>query len=295
MIEPVGFGSNPETAADNAFQRPDGSEDADPSRAVESLAREESGRFGEILEAAGIEVFRFPARSDRSTPDAVFPNNWFSTHPDGRLVLYPMRATNRRLERDPDIVAFLRGRYAPVIDLTAAEERGLFLEGTGSLVIDEHARIVYASVSRRTSPELVRDWADRFDYRPIVFSARDAGGRAVYHTNVMLCLGASFAILCEAAIEEKLDRAAVSKALYESGREVIAISREQMGAFCANALELEDRSGERRLVISQRAWCSLMPDQRAVVERWTRPLTPNLETIETYGGGGARCMLAELW
>ena len=295
MVEPVGFGYNAQTAEDNAFQRPDGPEGDGGSRAVESRAREESGRFGEILEAAGIEVFRFPARHGRSTPDAVFPNNWFTTHPDGRLVLYPMRATNRRLERDPEIVEFLRGRYDPVIDLTAAEERGLFLEGSGSLVIDEPARIVYASVSRRTSPELVRDWAARFGYRPIVFSARDGGGRAVYHTNVMLCLGASFAILCEAAIEEKRDRAAVSKALIESGREVIAISCAQMRAFCANALELEDRSGESRLVISRLGWRSLTPEQRTAVERWSRPLTPGLETIETHGGGGARCMLAELY
>ncbi|MGH7566928.1 MAG: arginine deiminase-related protein, partial [Gemmatimonadota bacterium] len=183
MIEPIGFRSNPETVDDNAFQRPPGDESP---QAIENAAREEFARLRKALESRGVEVEWRPAHGNRQAPDAVFPNNWFSTHARGTLVLYPMRSPSRRLERRAEIVDALRDRYPNLVDMTAHESEDRFLEGTGSLVIDDRARIVYASESPRTDRRLVEAWAERMGYESLIFRATDAADRPIYHTNVVM-------------------------------------------------------------------------------------------------------------
>ena len=290
MVDPLGFRSNPETALDNAFQT---ARDAlDPAR-VEADARSEFTALREILMAAGVEVdVHVPPNA--ATPDAVFPNNWFTTSPDGKLVLYPMRAPTRRDERWPALVAWLAERYPTVVDLTASETGGAFLEGTGSLVIDERSRMVYASVSSRTDPRLVNEWAERFGYRPRIFHATDREGREVYHTNVVMGLGDEWAVLCGEAIRSPDERAQVSASLEATGHDLIAISLDQMHDFCGNVLELENSEGRKLVVMSERARRSFRPDQLSRLTQYAQPLHVDLTTIETHGGGSARCMLAEL-
>ena len=290
MIEPVGFRSNPETAGDNAFQRAPGDESP---QALEIAAREEFTRLRQALEARGVEVVWRAAAADRAAPDAVFPNNWFSTHADGTLVLYPLRAPSRRLERREEIVATLRQSYPQVIDFTAHEAEDRFLEGTGSLVIDEPARIVYAGESPRTDPRLVEDWAQRLGYDPVIFRATDALGRPIYHTNVLLGVGTGWTVVCSEAIDP-LDRPEVLATLAETGHDTIDISRGQMEAFCGNVLELESETGERLVVMSDRAFHAFTDEQRAILAARAELVHADLTTIETHGGGSARCMLAEL-
>lgn len=290
MIEPIGFRSNPETIADNAFQRPPGGESP---QALEIAAREEFARMREALESRGVEVVWRPASADRESPDAVFPNNWCSTHADGKLVLYPMMAPSRRRERREEIVQALRERYPEIVDLTAYEADGRFLEGTGSLVIDERAGIVYASESPRTDRRLVHEWAERMGFDPIVFRATDAGGRPIYHTNVVLSVGSEWAVLCADAIDP-LDRSEVLATLAETGHETVFISPEQMAAFCGNVLELENDRSETLIVMSDRAFDAFTDEQRAALSAYAELVHADLATIETHGGGSARCMLAEL-
>jgi hypothetical protein len=290
MVDPLGFRSNPETAVDNVFQT--AGDAPDPAR-VEAAARTEFTALKELLLSAGIEVdVHVPPNA--TTPDAVFPNNWFTTSADGKLVLYPMRAPARRGERWPALVAWLGERYPTVVDLTASETGGAFLEGTGSLVIDEPSQMVYASVSSRTDPRLVNEWAERFGYSPRIFHATDREGREVYHTNVVMGLGEEWAVLCSEAIRSPADRARVSESLTDAGHDLIEITLDQMHDFCGNVLELENRKGEKFVVMSERARRSFRPDQLTRLTRHARPLHVDLTTIETHGGGSARCMLAEL-
>ncbi|HYO47405.1 MAG TPA: arginine deiminase-related protein [Gemmatimonadota bacterium] len=290
MIEPIGFRSNPETIGDNAFQRPPGDESP---QAIEIAAREEFARLRDALESRGVEVEWRPAHGNREAPDAVFPNNWFSTHAGGTLVLYPMRSPSRRLERRAEIVDALRERYPELIDLTAHEAEDRFLEGTGSLVIDERSRIVYASESPRTDRRLVEEWAERFELDPVIFRATDAEGRPIYHTNVVMSLGSEWAVVCAEAIDP-LDRPEVLATLAETGHETMDISLQQMEAFCGNVLELENDGGEKLVVMSDRAFYAFTDEQRAALGARAELVHADLTTIETHGGGSARCMLAEL-
>ena len=291
MIEPIGFRSNRETIADNAFQRPPGDESP---QALEIAAREEFTRLREALESRGVEVEWRPAAADRESPDAVFPNNWCSTHRGGRLVLYPMMAPSRRRERREEIVDGLRKRYPDVFDLTQHEADYRFLEGTGSLVIDERAGIVYASESPRTDLRLVHEWAERMGFDPVVFRATDVEERPIYHTNVVMSVGSEWAVVCADAIDP-LDRSEVLATLLETGHETLDISLDQMTAFCGNVLELENERGERLIVMSDRAFDAFTDDQRVALSSYAELVHANLTTIETHGGGSARCMLAELY
>lgn len=289
MVAPVGFAANPETADDNAFQRPiEG--DVDQVRAA---ARAEFDRLVETLRDHGVEVEVF-VPPDEETTDAVFPNNWFSTFADGTALLYPMRAPSRRRERRPEIVAMLRERYDPVIDLTEAEEEDRFLEGTGSLVVDEAARIVYASVSSRTDPDLAARWAERFGHDLVMFRARDRDGREVYHTNVVMSVGEAWAVVCGEAIADTVDRSEVLATLAETGHETIEITLDQMHEFCGNVLELENAEGKKLIVMSDRALQAFRDDQLEILRNHAGIVHVDLTTIETHGGGSARCMLAEL-
>lgn len=289
MVEPIGFGANPETADDNVFQQRHGDDSE-----VEQRALKEYATFRRALEEGGIGVLSFSPNDGLATPDAVFPNNWFSTHPGGVLVLYPMRAPNRRLERRVEIIDVLRANYPNVLDLTHEEDDGRFLEGTGSLVIDESTRIVYASVSTRTSAELVEIWAKRFDYQPVLFSSCDRNGREIYHTNVVMSVTSEFAVICSNAIVSTADRTEVVASLSESGRRVIEISSDQMHEFCGNILGLENEGGRRIVAMSDRALAAFSEEQRRTIEQSAEIVHTGIETIEKYGGGGARCMLAEL-
>lgn len=290
MIEPIGFRSNPETLADNAFQRPPGDESP---QGVEIAAREEFARLRAALESRGVEVEWRAARGNREAPDAVFPNNWFSTHAAGRLVLYPMRSPTRRLERREELIAELRARYPVLVDLTGYEADGRFLEGTGSLVIDERAGIVYASESPRTDRRLVEVWAEQLALEPIIFRAIDAADRPIYHTNVVMSVGTAWAVVCSPAVDP-LDRPELLATLAESGHDTIDISLEQMEAFCGNVLELENDRAEKLIVMSDRAFHAFTDDQRAALKAHAELVHADLTTIETHGGGSARCMLAEL-
>lgn len=292
MVEPVGFGANPETAGDNAFQSEvPAAEAAD----VETRARAEFRAMVDALESRGIEVVTFVPFGNHRPPDSVFPNNWFSTHPDGTWVLYPMMAPSRRRERHSEIVAWLASMYGDPVDLTEEEARGRYLEGTGSLVIDEPARVVYASRSSRTDEELVASWAERFGYRAVVFDSVDRDGRPIYHTNVVLTLGTGYAIVCAEAIEPAESRREVLAELAGSGRVVVEIGFDQLHAFCGNALELAKPEGGPLLVMSGRAWRAMTAEQQATLERFAEVLSADIDTIETHGGGSARCMLAELY
>lgn len=294
MVRPARFLSNPETAASNRFQHAG----AIPAERLQSQAVDEFEGLASELRGAGIEVIVFDDTLEPHTPDAVFPNNWVSFHADGRVVLYPMEAANRRLERRPDIVAALAEQHgfavSEIIDLSAHEERGQYLEGTGSLVLDRLNRIAYACLSSRTHLEPLGEFAQRMDYDVVAFDAVDPNGIPVYHTNVLMSVGEELAFICDGAIGNSDQRQAVLARLSETGRDVISLSYAQLAAFAGNMLELRDRDGKRQLVMSTQAYRSLDAVQtRRVIENGG-VITSSLDTIEAAAGGSARCMLAEV-
>ena len=293
MIRPAHFGANPETAASNRFQAAQGGTD---DAAVAAAAQTELDALAGTLERCGIDVHVLPGRRAPVCPDEVFPNNWFSTHADGTLVRYPMLAPNRRLERRDDLVDALRhAGYAVrrTIDLAGLESRGLFLEGTGSLVLDRAARIAFACASARTSPEAVRVFCERLGYMPVIFDAVDSDGHAIYHTNVMMSVGSRFALVCAAAIRDPDARRRVLDALGRAGKQIIEIGYPQLEAFACNLLELRGRHGPV-IALSQRALGSLEPAHRRALERHGSLAPAPIDTIETFGGGSVRCTLAEI-
>ncbi|HET6724973.1 MAG TPA: arginine deiminase-related protein [Gammaproteobacteria bacterium] len=295
MIRPVRFRSNPQTAASNAFQQADLDRDA---AAVQRLAEQEFEGLAAALKQAGVEVIVYSDTQTPDKPDAVFPNNWLSTHSDGSVVLYPMQAVNRRAERRPDIVADLAATFGfsvgSTLDLSDAEQRDEFLEGTGSMVLDRANRVAYACLSPRTHPDLLQRWCDRFDYTAVTFKAL-SGDRPIYHTNVMLSVGERLAVVCLAAITSADEREHVRARLAETGHEIVEISIAQMNAFAGNMLELNSGEGESLFVMSQRAYDSLDDGQRAKIRQSSRIVSVPITTIEDHAGGGVRCMLAEIF
>ena len=292
MIRPHRFFSNPETAADNAFQRETAAEDAEK---ISRRALEEFDNAVRSLREAGVTVHVFDDTATSEKPDAIFPNNWFSTHEDGRIVLYPMYSPVRRRERRTDIIDALQKNYrvTDVVDYSNYETRDLFLEGTGSLVLDHQNRIAYVSLSKRSHPELVQKFCSDFDYEPVVFESASSDGRPIYHTNVMLCLGSNFALVGSEMITDSAAREKVRDRLKASGKEVIELSRNQIENFAGNALELRGAKG-MLLILSERAATNLSPEQRATIEKDATLLPLSLPTIE-FAGGSARCMLAEVF
>jgi hypothetical protein len=286
MVRPHHFYPNPETAADNAFQR---SATAD---SVAAQAHAEVTEAAARLEAAGVRVHLFDSH-DPATPDAVFPNNWFSTHAGGHMALYPMYAPNRRRERRDDIIEMLKARYRvqDVIDYSGLEHDGMFLEGTGAMVLDHIGRIAYTAQSHRADPVALERFCTHFNFEPMAFAAADAQGRPCYHTNVMLCVGTDFALGGFHLIADLRRREAVHARLRESGRDVIELDARQSGEFAGNALELTGRGGQRLLALSERAAASLSTAQKAVIERSATLLPLRVPTIE-LAGGSVRCMLA---
>jgi hypothetical protein len=291
MIRPCRFYSNPETAADNAFQR-DAGRDSD---ALTLAARKEFDAAVHALRAAGVKVHIFEDTAEPEKPDAVFPNNWISTHHDGRIALFPMYSALRRRERRQDIVEELRKHYGvtEVIDYSAFENEGCCLEGTGSLVLDHLNKIAYVSLSNRSNPKMIQRFADDFGYHPVLFASIGSNGQPIYHTNVMMCVGTTFAMVGLEMIPNEAERQWVRARLEETGREIVKLSADQIANFAGNAIELHNRSGEKLLVLSNRAVHALTKDQEKRLSCHTRLIPLELPTIE-LGGGSARCMIATI-
>ena len=290
MIRPDRFYPNPETALDNAFQ----GVVADPPQAVWAKAQAEFDRAVEVLSEAGVSVHVFADTPLPEKPDAVFPNNWFSTHHDGRIALYPMYTPSRRAERRLDLIDHLRERYCvtDVVDYSPYEKRGLFLEGTGSLVLDHVHRIAYVSLSRRSDREPLEQFCADFQYEPLTFESTGDDGRPIYHTNVMLCVGSQFALVGLDLIENPTQRDTVRARLESTGKTVVPLDRSQVANFAGNALELHNEQG-KLLTLSTRAAQHLTAVQRATIEQFARLVPLSLPTIE-LAGGSARCMMATI-
>ena len=294
MIRPVRFESNPLTAASNRFQ---GKSDSDPAE-QQVAAANEFDALAAALRDAGIEVIVIEDTPEPHTPDSIFPNNWISMHADGRVVLYPMEAENRRTERRMDIVDHLGNKsarqIAEVVDLSSHEASGHYLEGTGSMVLDRANRIAYACVSTRTHLDALGDFAQRMGYDVVAFEAVDSDGVPIYHTNVLMNVGEKVAVICGEAIPREDQREAVLARLCETGHEVVLLSYAQLDAFAGNMLELRNKNGERVLAMSQQAYDSLDKEQRAVLAANGRIISVPIDNIESSAGGSVRCMLAEV-
>ncbi len=299
MVRPAGFAYNPETAATNAFQRPPGPEIRGPSPAVGA----EFEGLAAALESEGIRVCILEDTPEPPKPDAVFPNNWVSFHEDGTVVLYPMQAESRRRERRRDVIDGVAGRLgyrvSRVLDLTGHEAQGRYLEGTGSLVLDHRHRIAYACLSPRTDEQVLAEWSRELGYRPVAFHAADRSGVPLYHTNVLMCVGERFVAVGLDAIAPQ-DRERVLDSVRSGGREIIAIGQTQVAHFAGNMLELaswDEALGECRVVVlSESARHALPEDVFARLAGCTDDvLVVPVPTIEHFGGGSVRCMLAEVF
>jgi hypothetical protein len=291
MIRPGRFYPNPETAADNAFQC-----DADRGSDVLTLmARNEFDAAVQTLRAAGVNVHVFEDTAETEKPDAVFPNNWMSTHHDGRIALFPMYSALRRRERRQDIVDELRKCYrvTEVIDYSPFEDEDCYLEGTGSLVFDHPNKVAYVSLSNRSNPKMIQRFGDDFSYEPVTFTSIGSNGERIYHTNVMMCIGTAFAMVGLETIPNKAERQQVRARLEKTGKEIVELSTDQIANFAGNAIELQNRRGEKLLMLSSRAARALTEDQRGTLTRYARLLPLELFTIE-LGGGSARCMIATI-
>lgn len=291
MIRPRGFQPNPETAADNAFQSA-GVVEAVERQAVAAQAQIEVAAVATALRGEGVGVLLFDDREGIDTPDSVFPNNWISTHEDGRVVLYPMAVPSRRRERRGDVVDALRERYGvtQLLDLSPIELEGRYLEGTGALVLDHVHRIAYMARSGRANEAVLDQWCEAMGYTAEVFDTVDRAGQPIYHTNVVLSIATDFAVIALDSIPDAADRARIAARLRESGRDLVEIDQAQVAEFAGNGLELTGSRG-RIFALSSRALAALRPDQIAVIERSARLLAIGIPTIER-SGGSVRCMLA---
>ncbi|EQD71938.1 Amidinotransferase family protein [mine drainage metagenome] len=291
LVRPCSFGFNRETAQSNVFQKPSGS-----CRDPALRAQKEFDKLVNELREAGIRVLVAGDTPDPPKPDAVFPNNWLSTHEDGSLVLYPMQAENRRRERRLGIGAEIGSEFLirRVVDLTHHEREGRYLEGTGSLVLDRPGRRAYAARSIRTDPELARIWGEAMGYRVEIFETGDASEIPVYHTNVLMAIGTRWAVIGTGLIRDPSDRRRIPTLLRDTGHEVLELTPGQVADFAGNILELEGAQGPV-IVISRRGFHSLSRTGCRFIENHGRIVQADLDVIETVGGGGVRCMLAEIF
>ena len=298
MIRPVAFRMNEQTTINNYYQKVlDGLLPA----TVNAKAQQEFDAFVEKLTAVGVDVTVVDDDSNLDTPDSIFPNNWISFHENGDVALYPMFAENRRAERREDILDLLEDKgfvINNIVDYTSAEEDGFFLEGTGSLLLDRTNSKAYCALSPRADEELFIEFCEDFDYAPVIFEAFqtvDSERKLIYHTNVMMCLGETFAVICSDCIDDKKERKMVLDNLKENGKEVILITESQMNNFAGNMLELRGANDKRYLVMSAAAHQVLTPKQIKQLEKHAEILSSSLDTIEACGGGSARCMMAEIF
>jgi hypothetical protein len=298
MIQPAAFFFNEETAENNYYQ--------DPTKAVakgtsQDLALQEFKEFVNLLRANQIEVVVVADSIENETPDSIFPNNWVSFHEDGQVFLYPMCAVNRRRERRPEILETLKSNgfsITSITDLSDSENRGIYLEGTGSIIFDRSNRIAYAARSIRTDETLFVEHCKSLGVKSIVFSSFQTVNEQrlpIYHTNVMMCVADQYAVICLSCIDNEVEREMVKNTLEHSGKTIIEISEEQVNQFAGNMLQVENIHGEKFLVMSDSACKSLTSEQLKTLTSFNPILAPSLPTIETCGGGSARCMLAEVF
>ena len=291
MIRPVRFDFNAETAVNNSFQV--NSKDL----LAQDKAAEEFNQFIKVLTLNGIDVTVVNDTPDPHTPDSIFPNNWISFHTDGTICLYPMFAHNRRLERKETVLKAIDEKFIirNNIDLTHYEQSNLFLEGTGSMVLDRDHHIAYACLSPRTDLTVLNDFCNQLNYKPVYFWAFDAGNQPIYHTNVMMCVADKYVVICLASIKDLNERQLVINAITASGKAIIEIEFDQMNQFAGNMLQVHNKEGKLFLVMSSQAFQSLNKEQISQIELYNQILHSDITTIETNGGGSARCMMAEVF
>ena len=298
MIRPVAFRMNEQTAVNNYYQKV---LDGLSPETVNTKAQEEFDAFVTKLRMVGVDVTVVEDTITPDTPDAIFPNNWISFHESGDVALYPMFAENRRHERREDVLDILEDKgfvINEIMDYTSAEDDGYFLEGTGSIVLDRENDKAYCALSPRADEELFIEFCEDFEYTPVIFEAyQNVNGerKLIYHTNVMMCIGETFAVICADCIDDKKERKMVLDSLRGDEKEVILITEEQVNNFAGNMLEVKGTDDRRYLVMSKSAYQSLTKKQIAQIEEHVTILSLNLDTIEACGGGSARCMMAEIF
>jgi hypothetical protein len=291
MIRPVNFGFNEQTAESNAFQNRDAA-----NINVNEKAQQEFDGMVKTLRENGVDVIVVDDTPEPHTPDSIFPNNWVSFHDDGQVFLYPMQAENRRLERREDIINGLEDQFTVkhVIDLSRFEEENKFLEGTGSMVLDRENKIAYACISPRTNPDVLAIFCEQAGYKAVTFDAVDEKGQAIYHTNVLMCVGSGFAVICMDSIKNPHEKIMVKESLTATYKEIVDISFEQMDRFAGNMLEVKSRNSETLIVMSQNAYNALFEAQKDALRKYGKLICADINNIETIGGGSARCMMAEV-
>lgn len=291
MIKPVQFSFNAETAVNNSFQNK-----SDQSN-VQAKAKAEFELFIQVLRSHDIDVTVVEDTPDPHTPDSIFPNNWISFHDDGSICLYPMFAINRRLERKPSVLAAVEQKFSitNTHDFTKHENESFFLEGTGSMVLDRDKRIAYACLSPRTNQVVLSEFCHAMHYTGVSFIAVDAAGDPIYHTNVMMCVADEYVVICLDSIINLTEQEIVKNAITNSGKMIIEIGFNQMNHFAGNMLQVHNSRGEKFLVMSSQAYHSLTTEQINQIEYFNPIIHSDISTIETNGGGSARCMMAEIF
>ncbi|MFC4817416.1 citrulline utilization hydrolase CtlX [Flavobacterium sp. GCM10023249] len=298
MIRPVSFRMNEETKVNNFYQQE--SNGMLPA-AINAKAQQEFDAFVDKLEAVGVNVIVVEDTKDTDTPDSIFPNNWVSFHENGDVAIYPMFAENRRLERREDILDILEEKgfvIENVMDYSEAEEEQVYLEGTGSIVLDRVNGKAYCALSPRADEELFIEFCEDFEFTPIIFNAYQTVNEKrelIYHTNVMMCVGETFAVVCAECIDDKTERKSVLESLKQDGKEILLINEKQVAQFAGNMLEVLGANGKKYVVMSEQAHLSLSAKQIEQLEKHAAIISSNIETIEKYGGGSARCMMAEIF
>lgn len=297
MVEPTAFYYNPETAVNNFFQ----TETNDSKENIQAEALKEFNQMVSDLRSKGVNVITLKDTPTPHTPDSIFPNNWISFHANGNVVLYPMFAKNRRDERrEEEVLSLLEEKgflINDVIDFTSAEEDEIFLEGTGSIILDRENELAYACISQRTDEDLLIEFCEELEYTPVIFHANqtvNGDRKPIYHTNVMMCIADKYAVVCLDSIDDKKEKKNVCEYLLESGKEIIAITEAQMHQFAGNMLQVGGL-GQSYLVMSQTAFNSLSDDQKTKIENYNPILPVKIDLIEKLGGGSARCMMAEVF
>lgn len=297
MIRPINFRMNEQTAVNNYYQEALDLKNAE----INNKAQQEFDAYVTKLQQFGVQVIVIPDTDEFDTPDSLFPNNWISFHEDGTVALYPMFAENRRLERREDILDILEENgflIENVVDYSSAEKEEIYLEGTGSLLLDRVNRKAYCALSPRADEDLFIEFCEDFEYTPVLFTANqtvDNKRKAIYHTNVMMCLAETFAVICLSSIDDKQERKNVLKHLKEDKKQIIEITEEQVNHFAGNMLQVKGANNERFLVMSQSAFDCLTQNQIQQITKHCKIISSSLETIETCGGGSARCMMAEIF
>ena len=295
MVEPIAFGYNAETAENNYFQVEQKETD------IQQKALSEFKNFVEKLQAKGINVITVKDTIDPHTPDSIFPNNWVSFHQDGKVVLYPMFASNRRVERREDIIETIKNEgfsVSEIDDWSLPEVQGHYLEGTGSMIFDHDHKIAYGSVSLRLDENLFKEFCEKYGFQPVVFHSYQTVENErlpIYHTNVMMCVADQFVVICLDCIDDELEREKIQEVIKSTNKEIIEISEDQLQQFAGNMLQVQNDQGEKFLVMSETAFKSLNSEQVSNIEKYCEIIHADLNTIEVNGGGSARCMLAEVF